>query len=36
VKKEALFQEIASKYNMEYNKLLKNATLSKLWNKDAE
>lgn len=36
VKKEALFQDIAASYNIEYNKILKDATLAKLLNKDLE
>ena len=36
VKKESLYQDIAAKYNVEYNKLIKNATLQKLRNKDME
>ncbi len=36
VKKEVLFQDIAASYNVEYNKMLKDATLAKLLNKDLE
>ncbi|HKL44500.1 MAG TPA: hypothetical protein VJ892_04485, partial [Candidatus Absconditabacterales bacterium] len=36
VRKEELFQNIAAEYNFEFNKIMKNATLNKLWNKDAE
>jgi|GEM_PF-1541975 hypothetical protein len=36
VKKEALFQDRAAAYNVEYNKILKDATLTKLLNKDLE
>jgi len=36
VKKEDLFQTIAANYNVEYNTIMKNVTLNKLWNKDME
>lgn len=36
VRKESLFQNIAAKYNVEFNRLMKDLTLKKLWNKDAE
>jgi hypothetical protein len=36
VKKETLFQDRAASYNVEYNKILKDATLAKLLNKDLE
>jgi hypothetical protein len=36
VRREDLFQNIAAEYNFEFNKIMKNVTLNKLWNKDAE
>ncbi len=36
IRKEELFQNIAAEYNFEFNQIMKNATLKKLWNKDAE
>lgn len=36
IKKESLFQTIAANYNVEYNIIMKNATINKLWNKDME